>query len=102
MVVRVCDMRLQAAEFKNEVDHQRKVQLFFSILLTLLEHQLLQLREQCTPAALAASPSQDIESKFDYVAAAIRVSALTWVRARGTQGCGSQSQHCMQAHSSSS
>lgn len=71
------DTCVQATEFKNELDHQRKVQLFFSIMLTLLEHQVVQLKQQCAPAALAANPGQDIERQFDRVAVAIRVSDLT-------------------------
>ena len=65
---------VQAAQFKSAQDHQHKVQLFFSIMLTLLEHQLLDLKERCTPAALATDPKLDVEGKFDRIAAAIKVS----------------------------
>lgn len=65
---------MQAAQFKAEQDHQRKVQLFFLIMLALLEQQLLDLKERCTPAALTADPSLDIEAQFGRVATAIRVS----------------------------
>ena len=67
-------MGLQAASFKSEQDHQRKVQLFFSIMLTLLEQRVLDLKELCTPAALAADPTLDVEDKFGRIADAIRVS----------------------------
>ena len=71
---------MQAAQFTTTQDHQHKVQLFFSIMLTLLEHQLLDLKERSTPAALATDPTLDVEAKFDRIAAAIKVGFLYAVR----------------------
>lgn len=59
----------------EERNHQRKVQLFFTITLTLLEHQLLNLKQKCSPAALAADPRTDVEAMFSRIANAIKVNA---------------------------
>ena len=64
---------LQAARFLEERNHQRKVQLFFTITLTLLEYQLLNMKQKCSPAALAADPRTDVEAMFSRVANAIKV-----------------------------
>lgn len=65
---------VQATRFVDEANHQRKVQLFFTITLTLLEHQLLNLKQKCSPAALAADPRTDVEAMFNRIANAIKVS----------------------------
>ena len=65
---------VQATRFVEEANHQRKVQLFFTITLTLLEHQLLELKQKCSPAALAADPRTDVEAMFSRIANAIKVS----------------------------
>ena len=65
---------MQAARFEEEGDCQRKVQLFFTITLTLLENQLLDLKQKCSPAALAADPGTDVEAMFGRIANAIKVS----------------------------
>lgn len=64
---------LQAARFAEESNHQRKVQLFFTIILTLLEHQLLTVKQKCTPAALAADPKIDVEAMFRCITNAVKV-----------------------------
>ena len=66
-------MWLQAARFLEEGNHQRKVQLFFTIILTLLEHQLLVVKQKCTPSALAADPNIDVEAMFRRVTNAVKV-----------------------------
>lgn len=66
-------MSLQAARFLEEGNHQRKVQLFFTITLTLLEHQLLTVKQKCSPAALAADPRTDVETMFRRITNAIKV-----------------------------
>ncbi|KAL0050961.1 hypothetical protein WJX82_011093 [Trebouxia sp. C0006] len=63
----------QATRFVEEANHERKVQLFFTITLTLLEHQLLNLKQKCSPAALAADPRTDVEAMFSRIANAIKV-----------------------------
>ena len=65
---------VQATRFVEEANHQRKVQLFFTITLTLLEHQLLNLKQKCSPAALAADPRTDVEAMFNRITNAIKVS----------------------------
>ncbi|DBA77116.1 TPA: hypothetical protein ACH3X1_009695 [Trebouxia sp. C0004] len=62
-----------ATRFVEEGNHQRKVQLFFTITLTLLEHQLLNLKQKCSPAALAADPKMDVEAMFSRIVNAIKV-----------------------------
>ncbi len=64
---------VQATRFVEEANHQRKVQLFFTITLTLLEHQLLNLKQKCSPAALAADPRTDVEAMFSRITNAIKV-----------------------------
>lgn len=64
---------LQAARFLEESNHQRKVQLFFTITLTLLEHQLLVVKQKCAPAALAADRKIDVEAMFRRITNAIKV-----------------------------
>ena len=61
----------------EEGNHQRKVQLFFTITLTLLDHQLFNLRQKCSPAALAADPRSDVEGMFSQIANAIKVTFPT-------------------------
>ncbi len=65
---------VQATRFVEETNHQRKVQLFFTITLTLLEHQLLNLKQKCSPATLAADPRIDVEAMFSRITNAIKVS----------------------------
>ncbi len=65
---------VQATRFVEEANHERKVQLFFTITLTLLEHQLLNLKQKCSPAALAADPRTDVEAMFSRIANAIKAS----------------------------
>ena len=65
---------VQATRFVEEANHERKVQLFFTITLTLLEHQLLNLKQKCSPAALAADPRTDVEAMFSRIANAIKAN----------------------------
>ena len=65
---------MQAARFQEEADHQRKVQLFFTISLTLLQHQLLSLKQKCSPAALVTDPRTDVEGMFDCISNGIKVA----------------------------
>lgn len=67
---------MQAARFLQESNHQRKVQLFFTITLALLEHQILMVKQKCTPAALAADPKTDVEVMFKRITNAIKVCAV--------------------------
>ena len=67
---------MQAARFMEEGNHQRKVQLFFTITLALLEHQILMVKEKCTPAALAADPKTDVEVMFRRITNAIKVCTV--------------------------
>ena len=49
------------------------MQLFFTIILTLLEHQLLTVKQKCTPSALAADPKIDVEAMFRRITNAVKV-----------------------------
>lgn len=69
---------MQAARFLEESNHQRKVQLFFTITLTLLEHQILMVKQKCTPAALAADPKTDVEGMFRRITNAVKVCTV-WI-----------------------
>ena len=68
---------MQAARFMEESNHQRKVQLFFTITLALLEHQILMVKEKCTPASLAADPKTDVEVMFRRITNAIKVCPVS-------------------------
>ena len=70
---------LQAARFLEEGNHQRKVQLFFTIILTLLEHQLLTMKQKCTPSELAADPKIDVEAMFRRITNAVKVQYAHFV-----------------------
>lgn len=73
LLMRLNYILLQAARFAEESNHQRKVQLFFTIILTLLEHQLLMVKQKCTPAALAADPKIDVDAMFRCITNAVKV-----------------------------
>lgn len=55
------------------------MQLFFTIILTLLEHQLLTVKQKCTPAALAADPNIDVEAMFRRITNAVKVQYAHFV-----------------------
>lgn len=74
---------MQTARFLEESNHQRKVQLFFTIILALLEHQILMVKQKCTAAALAADPKTDVEAMFRRITNAIKVCAIWTAIASG-------------------
>lgn len=81
---------LQAARFAEESNHQRKVQLFFTIILTLLEHQLLTVKQKCTPAALAADHKIDVEAMFRCITNAVKVRHARDLAFNGKVSCQSK------------